>query len=50
MAVNIVRYRLLGNRGDVGWGIVEGELVSPIEGDYPTTRAFMLEGEAEKDD
>ena len=41
MAVNVVRYRQ-GN--SLGWGVVEGERVSPIEGDYPTTRDFMLEG------
>ena len=41
MAVNVVRYR--GGDG-VGWGVVEGDRVSPIEGDYPTTRAFMLDG------
>jgi 2-keto-4-pentenoate hydratase/2-oxohepta-3-ene-1,7-dioic acid hydratase in catechol pathway len=41
MAVKVVRYR---HGGSVRWGVVEGDGVSPIEGDYPTTRAFMLEG------
>ena len=41
MAVNVVRYR----GGDsVRWGVVEGDRVLPIEGDYPTTRAFMQQG------
>ncbi len=41
MAVNVVRYR---NADGVGWAAVEGEILSPIEGDYPTTSAFMREG------
>jgi 2-keto-4-pentenoate hydratase/2-oxohepta-3-ene-1,7-dioic acid hydratase in catechol pathway len=41
MAVNVIRYR----DGDgVRWGVVDGDATSPISGDYPTTRAFMLEG------
>ena len=41
MALNVVRYR----RGtEIRWGIIEGDRIAPIEGDYPTTRAFMLEG------
>jgi len=41
MAVNVVRYR---DAAGIGWGVVEGDRVVPIEGDYPTTRAFMLAG------
>ncbi len=41
MAVNVIRYR----HGDgVSWGIVDRDRVSPIDGDYPTTRDFMLHG------
>lgn len=41
MAVNVLRYR---HAGEICWGVVDGDRVSPIEGHYPTTRAFMLEG------
>ena len=41
MAVNVVRYR---REGGVHWGVVDGDHVVPIAGDYPTTRAFMLRG------
>lgn len=40
MAINVVRYR---SDDRVRWGVVQDERVAPIEGDYPTTRAFMLE-------
>ena len=41
MAVNVVRFR----RGErAGWGFVDGDQVHAIEGEYATTRAFMLEG------
>jgi len=43
MAVNVVRYR---HGAELRWGVLEGGRVSSIEGDYPTTRAFMLEGAA----
>jgi 2-keto-4-pentenoate hydratase/2-oxohepta-3-ene-1,7-dioic acid hydratase in catechol pathway len=41
MAVNVVRYR---HRDGVRWGVVDVDAVSPIDGDYPTTHAFMREG------
>lgn len=41
MAVNVVRHR---HRERVQWGIVEGDRVAPIEGEYATTREFMLHG------
>ena len=41
MAVNVVRHR---QGGTVRWGVVQGEQVVPIDGDFPSTRAFMQEG------
>ena len=41
MAVNVVRYRE-GER--VAWGVVAGDRISPIDGEFETTRDFMLHG------
>jgi 2-keto-4-pentenoate hydratase/2-oxohepta-3-ene-1,7-dioic acid hydratase in catechol pathway len=41
MATQVVRYR---RAGAVGWGVVEGDRVAPISGEYATTREFMREG------
>ncbi len=43
MAINIVRYQ---SADGPGWGVVLGDRVAPIEGDFPTTRDFMREGRA----
>lgn len=41
MAVNVIRYR---KADEVGWGVVENDRVAPLDGEFPTTREFMLEG------
>ncbi len=41
MALNVVRYQ---SAEGPAWGVVRGERVAPIEGDFPTTRDFMREG------
>lgn len=41
MAVSVIRYR---RSGAVAWGVVENGRVTPIPGEYPTTRDFMLAG------
>ncbi|MDJ0868212.1 MAG: fumarylacetoacetate hydrolase family protein [Myxococcota bacterium] len=41
MAVNVIRYR---HGGGVRWGVVDGDAVAPIDGDYATTHAFMRDG------
>ncbi|MEM7411343.1 MAG: fumarylacetoacetate hydrolase family protein [Myxococcota bacterium] len=41
MTTQVVRYR---QGSATRWGIVDGDAVAPLEGDYPTTRAFMREG------
>lgn len=43
MATNVVRYQ---TPGGPAWGVVRGERVAPIEGEFPTTRDFMREGAA----
>lgn len=43
MAVNVAR---ASHAGRAVWGVVDGERFTPIDGEYPTTRAFMLEGAA----
>ncbi len=40
MAINVIRYR---SDDRIRWGVVHNERLAPIEDDYPTTRAFMLE-------
>ncbi|MCR9094267.1 MAG: fumarylacetoacetate hydrolase family protein [bacterium] len=41
MALNVVRYQ---TAGGPAWGVVLGDRVAPIEGDFPTTRDFMQTG------
>ena len=41
MAANTARYR---KDGAVAWGMVAGDRITRIPGDYATTRVFMLEG------
>ncbi len=41
MAIQVIRYR---RAGSVGWGVVESGSFTPIPGDYPSTRDFMLAG------
>lgn len=41
MALNVVRHQAAGGPT---WGVVLGETVAPIEGDFPTTREFMRAG------
>lgn len=41
MAINVIRYR---HEGAIRWGVLQGEDVFPIEGEYPTTRDFILFG------
>lgn len=43
MAVNVIRYR---RDGAVRWGVVDRDRVTPIEGEYASTRDFMLAGAA----
>jgi len=43
MAVNVIRYR---RDGVIRWGVVDRDRVTPIEGEYPTTRDFMRAGAA----
>ena len=43
MAVNVARYS---RDGATRWGVVDGDAVVPIDGDYATTREFMLHGAA----
>jgi len=43
MAVNVVRFR---QQDTVRWGVVHSQGIRPIDGEYPTTRDFMLEGAA----
>ena len=43
MAINVARVR---HDGRVAWGVVQGERIARLPGDYPTTRDFMLEGAA----
>ena len=43
MPVNVIRYR---RDGAIRWGVVDRDRVTPIEGEYPTTRDFMLAGAA----
>lgn len=41
MAIRIIRFRC---DNAVRWGVVEGDYVAPLAGEFPTTRDFMLEG------
>ncbi len=43
MALNTIRYRAA---GAVRWGVVRGDAIAAIEGEYPSTRDFVLEGAA----
>jgi 2-keto-4-pentenoate hydratase/2-oxohepta-3-ene-1,7-dioic acid hydratase in catechol pathway len=43
MAVQVLRYE---HRHVVRWGVVEGDRVRAVRGDWPGTREFMLEGAA----
>lgn len=43
MAVTVIRYR---SEGAIRWGVVERDRITPIEGEYPSTRDFMLAGAA----
>lgn len=38
MAINIVRFN---RQGSIGWGLVREGRITPIPGDYPTTRDFV---------
>jgi len=44
MAINIVRYE---DDGRARWGVVRSEGVAPLEGDYPTTAALIVNGAAD---
>lgn len=41
MAVDVIRYR---REGTIRWGVVARDRVTPIDGEYPSTRDFMLAG------
>lgn len=41
MTARVVRFE---DRDGQRWGVVQGDRVLPIEGDYPSTRDFMLHG------
>lgn len=41
MATNVIRYR---HADETRWGVVEGGMLKPIEGEFATTRDFMLHG------
>ncbi|MEM9561735.1 MAG: fumarylacetoacetate hydrolase family protein [Actinomycetota bacterium] len=43
MAINVARYA---RGGRTGWGVVEGDALRPIAGEYPTTAAFVREAAA----
>ena len=43
MAINVVRFR---KGGTIRWGVVNGERVAPLAGEFATTRDFMREGAA----
>ena len=38
MAVNVVRYEF---RGRIQWGVIREGRITPIPGDFPTTKAFI---------
>lgn len=38
MAINVIRFE---HEGAARWGTVSGGMITPIEGDYPTTGAFV---------
>ncbi|MFW2388318.1 MAG: fumarylacetoacetate hydrolase family protein [Polyangiales bacterium] len=41
MATNVIRYR---HGGETRWGVAEGAAVKPIDGEFASTRDFMLRG------
>lgn len=44
MATNLIRFT---HAGLVRWGVVSGDRIAPLEGDYPTTGELVTRGEAD---
>ncbi|MEM6708865.1 MAG: fumarylacetoacetate hydrolase family protein [Pseudomonadota bacterium] len=40
MPINVARYE---HHGRIGWGVVRDDQIVPVEGEFPTTQAFLVE-------